>query len=478
MTSAVRVMRLPYLLAVAMLFALAHPTLAEQGAPISSSGADVEASIQRVVEGLRPLVAIAGEPSAKLADRMNDLHVPGVSIAVIHNGVIEWARGFGVVTPGGPPVTADTLFQAGSISKPVSAVAAIALVQAGKLDLDADVNLFLKSWKVPANSYTDEAKVTLRQLLSHSAGTTVLNGVSPANSDPIVVDHRPGARFHYSGGGYAIVQQMLIDVSGKPFANLLEETVLRPFGMIHSTFLQPLPATLVREAATPHLATGAPVPGGPHTYPEQAAAGLWTTPTDLARFALALLDAWSGRAAPVLWPSTVREMLTPGLGDYGLGLVVRGSPPYRRFAHDGVDAGFVSSLVAYETGDGAVVMTNGYQGGELANEIVNSIAAEYHWPDWPHLERKRAAIDPNLLNQFVGTYQLRPGFFLYISTEGGRLFSQATGQEKHEIIPQSDREFFFTVLDAVITFKADAGASPAQLTLHQNGADHIATRVQ
>ncbi len=484
------------LLAIEAMISIVPRTLAEERVSTSLNASAIEEHIQRVATGLRPTVAITGEPAMKLIDRMSDLHVPGVSIAVIHDGAVQWARGFGVTAFGGPPVTPVTLFQAASISKPVTAVAALAMVQAGKLDLDADVNLFLRSWKVPANSYTHESKVTLRELLNHSAGTTVggfegyqtgvtiptlldvLNGVLPANSAPIIVDHRPGTRYHYSSGGYSIVQQLLIDVTGKPFQSLLDETVLRPFGMMHSSFLQPLSANEANAAATPYLATGAPVPGGSHTYPELAAAGLWTTPTDIARFALALLDASAGRATPVLSQLTTRQMLTPGLGDYGLSLIIRGSAPNRCFSHGGVNKGFVSSMVAYETGEGAVIMTNGDRGGELVNEIMRSIATEYHWRDWPALERKRIAINSKLLEQFAGDYQLAPNMIMHISSEGGHLFAQRTGHERFEIFPDSDRELFYTGEDTLITFDTDGQRHPTQMIFHQNGEDIIGKRVQ
>lgn len=388
-----------------------------QGGALAGSNGDFERRMQRIVTGLRADSAAA--PPMTLADRMNELHVPGVSIAVVHGGVIQ-ARGFGYASIGGPPVTPDTLFQAASISKPVTAVAALALVQAAKLDLDGDVNLTLKTWKLPANSFTDQSKVTLRRLLNHSAGITVpffpgypagapipslsdvLNGASLlcrdltrlepsahdwftqcgfANTAPVVVDHEPGTRFAYSGGGYTIVQQLLIDVTGKPFPKLLEEVVLKPFGMTHSSFLQPLPKSDAPMAATPYRATGEPVPGGPHIYPELAAAGLWTTPTDVAHFALGVVRAWTGRDASVLSQATALQMLTPGLGNYGLGPIVLGVAPHRRILHAGVNDGFVSFMTMFENGDGAVIMTNGDQGGELANEIMRGIATEYDWPD-------------------------------------------------------------------------------------------------
>jgi CubicO group peptidase (beta-lactamase class C family) len=151
--------------------------------------------------------------------------------------------------------------------------------------------------------------------------------------------------------------------------------------MMHSSFLQPLPENQANSAAVPYLRTGAKVPGGSHIYPELAAAGLWTTPIDIARFALALLDAWAGRATPVLSQSTTRQMLTPGLGGYGLGLMIRGAAPNRRLSHGGVNRGFVSSMVVYETGEGAVIMTNSDGGGILVDEIMRGIATEYRWQD-------------------------------------------------------------------------------------------------
>ena len=458
---------------------------------------NIEQRVERIIDGLRPAVDIAGEApkKLKLIKRMNDLHVPGVSIAVIHGGAVEWARGFGVAAIGGSPVESETLFQAGSISKPVSAVAALALVQAGKLDLDADVNLALKSWKIPANPYTDEAKVTLRRLLNHSAGITVdgfpgypadgpvpslvdvLDGTPPANTAPIRVDTPPGKQFRYSGGGYTIMQQLLIDVAGKPFPDLLEETVLKPFGMTHSHFHQPLPPGDTSMSSTPYRVEGTPVPGGPHTYPELAAAGLWTTPTDLARFALALQNAWAGRDTLVLSQSTASQMLTPGLGDYGLGPIVRGSPPQRRFLHEGINDGFVNSMIAFESGDGAVVMTNGIRGRQLAREIMASIAVEYHWPYGQPITRQRTTVSPQLLERLAGTYELSPAFRIMISSKGDRLFAQSIGQPRFEIFPQSDRDFFYTTIDAVITFDTDGQANAGQLTLHQNGADLVGKRV-
>lgn len=234
-------------------------------------------------------------PCRTLVQRLADLHVPGVSVAVVHNGLIEWAQGFGVAQLGAKPVDIDTLFQAGSISKPVAAMAALHLVQEGKLTLDSDVNTFLTTWKVPPSPAAPNAKVTLRELLTHTAGFTVhgfpgysvnaavptvvqvLNGEKPANTPAIRLESIPGSKWNYSGGGYTVMQQLLLDVSQEPFPTLLHDAVLAPIGMTHSTYQQPLPSSLQSHAATPYSGDGQPVKGGAHTYPEMAAAGLWTT---------------------------------------------------------------------------------------------------------------------------------------------------------------------------------------------------------
>ena len=306
---------------------------------------EIQGRIDRVCACLTTPVVEKDDPHAcqTLQDRMVADRVPGVSIAVIHNGDIEWAQGFGVGQTGGTPVAAETLFQAGSISKPVAAMAALRFAQEGQLSLDSDVNQTLTSWKIPPSAAAPGAVVTLRELLSHTAGLTVhgfpgyaasapiptlvqiLNGEKPANTDPIRLEAPPGSRWKYSGGGYTVMQQLLIDVSHQEFSRILRDTVLAPVGMTRSTYEQPLPVELRVSAATPYDADGAPVAGGPHTYPEMAAAGLWTTPTDLARYAIEIQRSLRGDANHVLSVEMTKQMLVAGQGDYGLGPKIGGS---------------------------------------------------------------------------------------------------------------------------------------------------------
>ncbi|SPF50350.1 Beta-lactamase [Candidatus Sulfopaludibacter sp. SbA4] len=373
-------------------------------ATVALLAADLDQKIQRVTQGLRPASVSKGAaiPKMTITERLQFYKVPGVSVAVMQDGKVEWARGFGVTSAeGGKPVDAETLFQAASISKHVAAMVALHVVDEGKLSLDEDVNLKLRSWKVPENEFTKTEKVTLRRLLNHSAGLTVhgfpgyaagapvpslveiLDGKKPANTDPIRVDVVPGTLWRYSGGGYEVMQQLVMDVTGKPFPQLAREIVLGPLGMSRSTYEQPLPSRYGGNAASAHHADGMTIPGEWHTYPEMTAAGLWTTPSDLLRVVRELQTG-----SHVLKPETQRQMLTKVLGDYGLGLALAETGGQKSFSHGGSNAGFQCMMFGYlEGGRGAVVMTNGDRGGALAGEILRSIAAEYGWPDYQVAEK-------------------------------------------------------------------------------------------
>jgi len=475
-------------------FMLAVPsTVGQTSSGPSAPSIEPTQHIDNVIGCLPAPVAIKGETSTcpTLLERMAELKIPGVSIAVIHNGTIEWAQGFGVEKLGGNPVSSNTLFQAGSISKPVAAMAALHLVQQNKLSLDGDISKKLTSWKIPASPAAPEAVVTLRELLTHTAGftvhgfagyaagspvptlTEVLNGTKPANSAPIRLESVPGAKWNYSGGGYTVMQQLLIDVSHQSFPKLLHDTVLAPIGMNHSTYDQPLPPELQASAATPYGAKGEPIPGGAHTYPEMAAAGLWTTPSDLAKYIIETQLSLQNKANHVLDRSFTEQMLTPGLGKWGLGVEVGGSASNPYFTHGGANEGFQSLFVGYEHRDeGAVVMTNAVGGLEIANEVMRSVAVEYGWPDFQPVVRTLAKVDRAALARYVGTYVATPTFSVTYTLDGDQLFAQATGQKKFPIFPESESKFFMKVVDAEIEFHTDNKGEVDYLILHQGGRDY------
>jgi len=469
-------------------------------ASVQASTSSLRERIARVEHGLLPPVEVKGEPTPamNLADRMAFYKVPGVSIAVIDHGRIDWMRGYGFADVAAKqPVTPDTRFQAASISKSVTAAAALHFVEEGKIDLDRNVNDYLKSWKVPDNDFTREQKVTLRRLLSHSAGLTihgfpgyeagtpvptlvqVLNGEKPANTEPVRVDTVPGTKWSYSGGGYTVVQQMLIEVLGKPFPQIMQTTALSKFDMKDSAYSQPLREDWRPFAATGYRSDGTPVDGKYRTYPELAAAGLWTTPADLSRFAIGIQDALAGKSHSVISQATAQQMLKRQIENDGLGVFVEGEGQALQFTHSGANEGFQCILVAYaRAGQGAVVMTNSDSGNRLISEFLRAISHEYGWPDFKPAERTIVKVDPALFRDYVGSFQLAPNFVLTITQEGDHLFAQATGQPKAEIFAESDREFFPKVSDAQITFVRDSPGRVTELILHQGSEDTHAKRIE
>jgi len=477
----------------------------EEAAVNSSKNAlDIAQRIRRVENGLLLPVIIRGQPAVPmmLADRMLFFNTPGVSIAVVNNGQIEWARGYGVREAGSSaPVITETLFQAGSISKAVTAMAALRLVQQGRLHFDEDVNRRLVSWRVPENEFTREQKVTLRRILTHTAGLTnnsvgeyafgtelptllqSLDGVKPANSPPIRVDYAPGSRFRYSGGGYTVLQQLLTEVERKPFSELMRELLLTPLGMKRSTFQQPLPDGLRASAAVGHGLNGEKIAGNWRVYPETAAAGMWSTPSDLARLLIEVQQSKAGRSNKILSTSTVNQMLTPQTGGWGLGFSVEGQGRAARFSHGGDTQGFNNVMVAYsDSGQGAVIMTNSVRGNALLNEILRSIAREYGWADYQPVERVIATVDRRVYDAYVGQYELElsPDYAVAISVEAGRLMMeirQPVGRLKAELLPESETRFFRTDVDVQVTFVKGERGQVAGLIVHQQGAEYRAKRI-
>jgi len=425
-------------------------------------------NITAVENGLRPAVVFTGDKPWTLQERMAHYGVPGVGIAVIKDYKVAWFKTWGFSDRDtGEAATNATLFQAGSISKPVAAFGALRMVEAGQLDLDTSVNLVLKSWTLPDNEFTAKAQVTLRHLLSHTGGLTVhgfpgyapglpvptlvqvLDGTGPANTDPIRVDKVPGGEYRYSGGGYTIVQQMMIDASGKPFPELMDELLLKPAGMEQSTYLQPLPADRLKNAAAGVLPNGRSVPGKRHTYPEMAAAGLWTTAGDLARFAIEVQKALQGEST-LMSRSMARTMATPVDGNYALGLEIRRVGEARYFGHDGWDRGFSADLLASEEGgNGVAVMINSNHPAFI-NEVIQGVGFTYGWAGYE--VRPRQEIPQALLVQATGRYRYSDDVAVSLYVEDGRLFARYTGESAQELFYVGDGRFMRRERPTPITF--------------------------
>jgi CubicO group peptidase (beta-lactamase class C family) len=473
-------------------------------APQSSAAAapEVSAHISHIENGLLPAVVIKGAPpkAMTVAERMAFHKVPGVSIAFFDHGEIVWTKTYGYADVASKkPVSPDTLFQAASISKPVAALAALRLVQDGKLSLDEDVNVKLKTWKVPENELTEKEKVTVRRILSHSAGLTVhgfpgyasdetvptvvqvLDGEKPANTEAIRVDVIPGTVWRYSGGGYVILQTLMSDVTGEPFPKIMHDLVLQPAGMTHSTYEQPLPKSRAGEAATPYRADGQPVKGGAHTYPEMAPAGLWTTPSDLAKMAIEVQKEYAGKSSKILNPSMAKQMLTHQIGVWGLGFGLEDTGHTARFGHGGANEGFRCNIETYtESGQGLAVMTNSDSGGELAQEIFRAVAKEYGWPDYHPTEHTLVKMNPEGFKSYVGTYEVPGTGKLTVTLKDYSLYIQADplGPDPLELLPESATSFFVLSSDITFSFERRSADAPIdQLTVHAGPQTFLAKKI-
>ena len=339
--------------------------------------------------------------AAEIDKLLKQFNVPGVSIAVIKDFKIDWAKGYGLAdAEAGTPVTADTMFQAASISKTVAAMTSMRAVQDGRFALDQDINTILKSWKLPGGEFTKDRPVTPRGLMSHTSGTgdgfgfpgyapktplptlvQIIDGQPPSNRPQVRLERPPFTGFKYSGGAVTIQELVLTEAMGKPLVELARDWVLNPIGMTNSTFEQPLPAARESQAARAHNRQGARSSEPWHVYPEHAAAGLWTTPTDLARFLIEVQKTLAGQSTRVLSRAMMLEMVTPvGVGPYAVGFSIEKLGEGWYFGHGGSNWGFQCAMLAHRLkGYGVVVMTNGDNGGALAQEVRRLVQQTYAW---------------------------------------------------------------------------------------------------
>lgn len=427
----------------------------------------VDELISKVESSLLPQVIIEGDSVQhfNIQDRMDHYKVPGLSIAVVEDGKILWAKGYGYFSyDTSIRVDETTMFQAASISKPVAALMALKLVEDGKLALDEDVNNYLKDWKIETNKFTIEKPVSLRGLLTHTAGLIahgfrgyakgeavpdiiqILNGESPANSEPIKPDTIPGSFSRYSGGGYTVMQKMLEDVTGESFPDLMKEKILHKMGMENSTYQQPLPESYSKKASFGNRGDKTRIKGNWHIYPEMAAAGLWTTPTDLAKYMIEVQESYRGISNKILSREMTVQMLTDQPGGQGLGPGVNGAGDSLTFSHGGANEGFRCMLWGYANGEkGFVIMTNSDNGSAVTWEIIRSISEVHGWNIFKPIVRKVIDADYNSLLKFEGTYLSTPEYVLQNKADEGRLrVKQQWDQNEYCLYPSSELIFFTT----------------------------------
>lgn len=425
-----------------------------------------------------------------LQKRMEHYKVNGLSIAVIKDYKIDWIKAYGVADVASKtPVTNKTLFQAASISKSLNGVGVMKLFKSRNLDLFADINAYLTSWKFPYDSLSKGKKISTANLLSHTAGLSVhgfggyepgtpipsviqiLNGEKPANSGAVRSVFEPGIRQQYSGGGTTITQLMVMDVTKERYEKYMFDQVLKPMGMLSSTFAQP-PARLKPGAlATGYDVGGKEVKGKYHIYPEQAPAGLWTNPADLARYIIETQLAYEGKSAKVLDEETTKLRLTPYMNsEAALGVFIEDYNGLKYFGHGGANEGFRSGYYgSLAGGNGLVIMVNS-DNGEIIQELINSIATVYGFKGLNKTKKiKLADVTDNELDSYLGDYQLTPKLVLTISREGKRVYAQATGQSRIEAFPETSSKFFFKVIHANMEFVKDEQGRVTKMIFNQGG---------
>jgi CubicO group peptidase (beta-lactamase class C family) len=441
-------------------------------------------NIIKVENGLKYGIVIDNQKSMNILARMKELKVPNVSIAVINDGKIEWSKTY--TLPGQPSISSHTLFQAASISKPVTAFLVMKYVQNGCFLLFENVNNYLSTWKLEENKYTEQDKVTLARILSHTAGlgvhgfdgydsttllknlptlTQILNGDNPpANSPKVEVIGYPGKQYSYSGGGYLIAQKMLEDLTNQKFSDVAQESLLNPLGMTDSTYHYYYPKEEHPSIAMPHESDGTLVANGWHIYPESTPAGLWTTPTDLAKFVIEVQKSYEGKSNKILSKETVNKILTQQKhSPHGLGPnVTKYQDGVIEFQHGGTNEGFTSYMVGFtKNGQGAVIMTNSNNGQQLLAEIVRSIADTYSWHKgytYQYQNIHPIPIDPSITQKIVGNYNLQedalaPPTVVQIINENNKIYIQnQSGSTKYELTAASKTEFFNQEREALLKF--------------------------
>lgn len=489
-------------------------------AGLVSAAEPVEARIRAFENGLGPAVRVQGEPPVRwtIQERMAHWNVPGLSIAVIRDGKIAWAKGYGVLQAGGKErVDTSTVFSVGSVSKVGAAAMTLRLVDAGQVDLDRDVNDYLARWQVPQNMYTAVHPVTLRGILSHSAGLTLhgfpdflpgealptvidtLEGREPARTEPVRVVYVPGSRFRYSGGGTTVEQLVIEEVTGLKFTDAARRYVFEPLGMSRSTYENPLPAAH-GNIAKAHGDDGRPgaLPRGYEAMPEMAASGLWTTPSDYSKLVIAFIKSYQGDSGGFLSTALAREMMTEvGRSRVGLGPFLDGQGLSRRFSHGGANNSYKAWMEGHlGTGDGMVILTNGSNGDELYTEVRRAVALVESWGADLDYQEEVPAIELSAaeLEERAGVYLIRPPgntsdyrqrseatAYRVVHREGGLYLSERANGDGERLIPVDASRFLMVDgrRTVSIEFMRDYAGEVNGLSLRDDGsvieADKVGT---
>jgi CubicO group peptidase (beta-lactamase class C family) len=457
---------------------------------------DDRPNMTAIESNLLPKVRFLGEPESgsPVSERIDFLKVPAISFALIKGGRVKWTSAYGTRIAGeDDPVTCETLFQAASLSKPLTLIAAVRMQDAGLIDLDVDIQNYLRDYTLPTGEQSAANPITFRNLLEHTSGLTpggflgyhrdlalptdidILNGTGVANSPRLESLKQPGAELAYSGGGYTVVEVAMQDVAGKPFDDLMSEWILGPLNMQSSEFTQPLPASRAKEVAQGHDGKGKTIDGGWNNYPEQAAAGLWSTAGDLAKFIVEIFKAYH-RQSDEIDKDAIHNLLHDQRDGHAYGFIVSGNEGEApTITHYGGNIGYRSFMfINLQTGDGAVYLTSSDAGGNLGSEFLYSASRVYGWQSYQQEEAVRAFRSEAALKRLVGEYAFNENLKVtidYSDSEKAIGVNFPNGDRYYLVPIAGDSQFIHANTGVTVSFAIDADTQ--SLTLYGDTAKRV-----
>ena len=449
------------------------------------TASDASARKQEVERNLLPRVAFVGETKpVAMEARMAAHRTPAMSVAVIRNGALDWSAAWGRLQADGARAGCDSLFQAGSLAKPATVLATLRMQQQGSVDLDADIETILSSWHLPAGRQTRENPVTLRNLFTHTAGITpggydgyaqgqpipgdrqTASAEAPSNSRKVEVLEAPGTSLRYSGGGYTVAEIALQDRLRQPFERIMRTWLTLPVGMKQADFTQPLPTTSHAHAASGHQANGSVVAGGWHNHPEQAAAGLWATPSDLAALLIEVRKGWQGNSE-VFTQDSIRELLANPVDGHAYGFRLIGEGDRVFLTHYGGTVGYRAGMTLnLETGDGAVYLTNSDNGSDLGLEFLAAVSSVYDWPVFRTALVERTTLPPEVLKPLAGRYQFAEGPAISVVYERDALTLLFPNGDRYAMTPIAGAPLGFIHADTGVRASFDGEGKDATIRLY------------
>ncbi|MDC6350111.1 serine hydrolase [Zeaxanthinibacter sp. PT1] len=447
-------MRPLFIVALLMLNSCAEsPANARQ----QSSSTDIH--LEKIEMNLPPVHYLEGQAQMQtIPQAMGRYQVAGVSMAFVNKGKLQWTKSYGYASlEDSTLISPATVFAGGSLSKPITAIAALSMVEGGLMPLDENVNTILKDYQLPENSYTVKEKITLRRLITHKAGiknelwasyfpneavpslTAMLSGTPPSMNQPVEVIAVPGSREQYSNPGYSVIQKILEDVSGQSFDDIIQERIFSAAGMSSSTMQQPIPESLAQKRATGYDKDGLPYPY--KLFPFKAAGGIWTTPEDMAKFMIAIMDDYHKDSRKLLSRKMAKTVFDSSTGRLGFTKEIKDDQIL--FDHWGSNAGFSCYMVGHlDKEQGVVIMTNSDRGFDLLAAIARSVAMEYQWGFLEPEIYNPIEIQAGVLKDYTGTFSDKKpgGMHMEFQMRNSALYISTASQD-HKLIPVTNSKF-------------------------------------